>query len=127
MKSKLVSVLALATALSASSVVVAGDQAMMEAAGKELFNKCSACHSLDESKNAFGPSLIGVVGRQAAVLPRFAYSDALRNSGLTWTEDNLRKWVAGNDEFVPGTRMRHVAITDTAEQDYLLAYLKTLK
>lgn len=117
----------LAASISFSAVAVADDQAMMEAAGKELFNKCSACHSLDESKNAFGPSLIGVVGRQAASLPRFAYSDALKNSGLTWTDENLRKWIAGNDEFVPGTRMRHVEITDKAEQDYLIAYLKTLK
>jgi cytochrome c len=28
---------------------------------------------------------------------------------------------------VPGTRMRHVQITDIAEQNYLLAYLKSLK
>jgi cytochrome c len=119
--------LLLAASISFSSSVMADSEAMMQAAGKELFNKCSACHSLDESKNAFGPSLIGVVGRQAASLPRFAYSDALRNSNITWDEENLRKWIAGNDTFVPGTRMRHVEITDKAEQDYLIAYLKTLK
>ncbi len=110
-----------------ASVAVADTDAMMEAAGEELFSKCSACHATDSSKNAFGPSLIGVVGRKAASLPRFAYSDALAQSGLTWNEANLRKWIAGNDDFVPGTRMRHVAITDPAEQDYLIAYLKTLK
>ena len=119
--------LLLAASISFSSSVMADSEAMMQAAGKELFNKCSACHSLDESKNAFGPSLIGVVGRKAASLPRFAYSDALRNSDITWTDENLRKWIAGNDTFVPGTRMRHVEITDKAEQDYLIAYLKTLK
>ena len=117
----------LAAMISFSSAAVADTEAMMQAAGKELFTKCSACHSVDSSKNAFGPSLIGVVGRPAAALPRFAYSDALKNSGISWTEENLRKWIAGNDEFVPGTRMRHVEITDRAEQDYLIAYLKTLK
>ncbi|WP_067868667.1 c-type cytochrome [Neptuniibacter marinus] len=122
-----VALMGLVASLSLSSVAVAADtEAMMQAAGKDIFTKCSACHSLDASKNAFGPSLIGVVGREAASLPRFAYSDALRNSGITWTEDNLRKWIAGNDQFVPGTRMRHVEITDKAEQDYLIAYLKTL-
>lgn len=126
MKIKL-ALLSLAASISISSVAVADEEAMMQAAGQEQFNnKCTACHSLDTSKNAFGPSLIGVVGRKAASLPRFAYSDALRKSDITWNEENLRKWVAGNDEFVPGTRMRHVAITDTAEQDYLIAYLKTL-
>jgi cytochrome c len=123
MKTKL-ALLGLAASLSFSAV--ADTEEMMQAAGKEQFNKCTACHSLDESKNAFGPSLIGVFGREAASLPRFAYSDALRKSGITWNEDNLRKWIAGNDEFVPGTRMRHVEITDKAEQDYLIAYLKTL-
>lgn len=125
MKNKL-ALLGLAASISISSVAVADTEQMMQAAGKEQFNKCTACHSLDESKNAFGPSLIGVVGRKAASLPRFAYSDALRDADITWTEDNLRKWIAGNDEFVPGTRMRHVEITDKAEQDYLIAYLKTL-
>lgn len=125
MKTKLS--LLLAASISFSSSVMADSEAMMQAAGQELFSKCSACHSLDASKNAFGPSLIGVVGRQAASLPRFAYSDALKNSNITWDEENLRKWIAGNDTFVPGTRMRHVEITDKAEQDYLIAYLKTLK
>ena len=119
--------LLLAGSLSCSSFVLADTQEMMEAAGQQLFSKCSACHSIDSSKNAFGPSLVGVVGRKAASLPRFAYSDALSQSGITWTEENLRKWIAGNDEFVPGTRMRHVEITDRAEQDFLIAYLKTLK
>ncbi|MBQ0756965.1 MAG: c-type cytochrome [Amphritea sp.] len=105
---------------------VQADEAAMAAAGADVFKRCEACHSVDSSKNAFGPSLIGVVGRQAASLPRFSYSEALQKSGITWTEDNLRQWVADNTKLVPGTRMRHVAITDTAEQDYLIAFLKTL-
>lgn len=98
-----------------------------EAAGKQLFHQCAACHALDSSKNAFGPSLYNVVGRKAGSIPRFDYSDALKGSNITWTEDTLRQWIAGNDKFVPGTRMRHVAITDRAEQDYLIAFLKSLK
>mgnify|MGYP001472047247 CR=1 FL=1 len=98
-----------------------------EAAGKQVFHQCAACHSLDSSKNAFGPSLYNVVGRKAGSMPRFDYSEALKASNITWTEDNLRQWIAGNDTFVPGTRMRHVAITDKAEQDYLIAFLKALK
>ena len=95
-----------------------------ENAGKQVFHHCMACHSVEPGKLGFGPNLHGVVGRPAASLPTFVYSDALKASGIIWTEDNLRKWIAGNTDFVPGTRMRHVAITDKAEQDYLLAYLK---
>ena len=95
-----------------------------ESAGKQVFHRCMACHSVEPGKLGFGPNLHGVIGRPAASLPTFVYSDALKASGIIWTEDNLRKWIAGNTDFVPGTRMRHVAITDKAEQDYLLAYLK---
>ena len=126
MKSKILGMSILAATLSFTSFAQASNEKMMQAAGQEIFKKCSACHSTDASKNAFGPSLVGVINRKAASLPRFAYSDALRKSGLTWTEANLRRWVAGNDILVPGTRMRHVQITDKAEQDYLLAYLKSL-
>jgi cytochrome c len=126
MKSKILGMSILAAALSFTSIAQASNEKMMQAAGQEIFKKCSACHSSDGSKNTFGPSLVGVIDRKAASLPRFAYSDALKKSGLTWTEANLRRWVAGNDILVPGTRMRHVQITDTAEQNYLLAYLKSL-
>lgn len=123
---KLVKPLIVSAALAVSvSANAAGS--MEEAAGKEVFKRCHACHSEDPSKNTFGPSLTGVVGRSAASLPRFNYSDALKNSGITWTEENLRMWVADNEKLVPGTRMRHVSISDEAEQNYLIAYLKTLK
>lgn len=127
MKSKILGMSVLAAIISFTSFAKADNEMMMQAAGQEIFKKCSACHSSDGSKNTFGPSLVGVVNRKAASLPRFAYSDALKKSGLTWTEANLRRWVAGNDILVPDTRMRHVQITDKAEQNYLLAYLKSLK
>ena len=91
------------------------------------FHQCASCHSLDTSANAFGPSLIGVYGRTAGTIPRFAYSEAVQKSGIVWNEDNLRKWISGNDTFIPGTRMRHVAITDKAKQDELISFLKALK
>ncbi len=126
MRKVILKLLSMTALLSLASVNVQADSAAMAAAGAEIFKRCQACHSEDPSKNAFGPSLVGVVDRPAASLPRFVYSEGLTNSGLTWTEDNLRKWVADNTQLVPGTRMRHVAITDLAEQDYLIAYLKTL-
>lgn len=98
-----------------------------EAAGELVFHRCMACHSVDKVPNTFGPSLVGVVGRKAGSLPDFEYSAAMKASGIVWSADTLRKWMANNDGFMPGTRMRHVAITDPAEQDYLLAFLRSLK
>jgi cytochrome c len=64
--------------------------------------------------------------RPAGTLPRFAYSDALKASGIVWTEDSLRQWLANNEKLVPGTRMKHVSITDPAAQDFLIAYIGSL-
>ncbi|SFP53723.1 c-type cytochrome [Pseudomonas borbori] len=127
MKTILLASLAFSSALAVVPSVQADEQAM-EAAGRQLFtHHCTACHSLDTSENAFGPSLFGVVDRPAASVPRFAYSEAMQASGITWSEDNLRKWIADNEALVPGTRMRHVSITDQAEQDYLISFLRSLK
>lgn len=97
------------------------------AAGIQVFFKCKKCHSMDPSKNTFGPNLRGVYMRAAASLPRFEYSEELKASGIVWDEANLRDWVAGNTWLVRGTRMRHVQITDKAEQDYLITFLKSFK
>lgn len=98
-------------------------------AGQQLFkDHCAVCHTLQRGAPfVFGPSLQGVVGRPAGSAAGFPYSDALKKSGLVWTEDNLRKWIADPAHTVPNTLMPHVALSDPAEQIYLIAYLKTLK
>lgn len=98
-------------------------------AGKNIYMEhCAVCHAWNASIPVkMGPSLVGIVGRPAASQPGFPYSDALKKSGIVWTEDNLKKWLADNAHMVPGTLMPHVSITDPAEQIYLIEYLKTLK
>lgn len=100
----------------------------MAKAGEIMFeHRCRSCHADDAAKQSYGPSLVGIVGRKAAGLPGFAYSDALKASGIVWTEAALKAWMADNTSIMPGTRMRHVGITDAAEQDFIVAYLKSLK
>ena len=98
-------------------------------AGKNIYMEhCSVCHAWNASIPVkMGPSLVGILGRPAASQPGFPYSDALKKSGIVWTEDNLKKWLADNAHMVPGTLMPHVSISDPAEQIYLIEYLKTLK
>ena len=119
-------VAALATLPSATAGQMPIERAKI-AAGEVVFQtQCRACHSPDPAENTFGPTLAGVIDRPAGDLPRFAYSDAMRESGVVWTADNLRLWMADNEGFMPGTRMRHVSITDPAAQDFLLAYIGSL-
>jgi cytochrome c len=99
-----------------------------QAAGRKLFSDhCAICHTQVAGVRAYGPTLNGVVGRPAGSTAGFPYSDALKQSGLTWTDENLRKWIADPAHMVPNTLMPHPAIPDEAERIYLVAYLKTLK
>jgi cytochrome c len=99
-----------------------------QAAGRKIFDDhCAICHTLNRGQPfLFGPSLEGVVGRPAGSLANFPYSDGLKKSGLVWTEENLRKWIADSSHTVPKTLMEHVSISDPAEQIYVVQYLKTL-
>ncbi len=101
-----------------------------QAAGQKIFDDhCASCHSLKRRKPSrlFGPNLNGVVGRPAGIVAGFPYSDALKQSGLVWTEGNLRKWIADSAGTIPNALMPHVSVSDPAEQIYLIEYLKTLK
>ena len=100
----------------------------MQAAGRKVYAEhCAACHAQKADARAFGPKLSGVVGRRAASVAGFPYSDALKNSGLTWTVDNLKEWLANPSHLVPNTLMPHVSLRDPAEQLYVIEYLRHLK
>jgi cytochrome c len=98
------------------------------AAGRQLFDDhCAACHSRTGVAKGFAPSLVGVVGRHAGTAPGFAYSPALKNSGIVWSEANLMKWIADAPGTVPGTPMPHVSFKDPAERLFIVEYLKALR
>ncbi len=94
-------------------------------AGKTVFNKCKACHSVD--KNMVGPHLGGIVGRKVASVADYAYSDALKAKDWTWDEASLDKWLQGPSKDVPGTKMIFAGIHDDTDRANLIEYLKTLK
>ena len=99
-------------------------------AGKKLFdNTCIACHSIAPNQNGIGPSLFGVVGRPAGSLPGFTYSEAMRNSGITWSAENLDKHLADTRNFIPGNRMGGFfkGVAAAGERESIIAYLSTLK
>ncbi len=90
--------------------------------GQELFGeRCTACHALDSNK--FGPMLGGVVGRKAGSVPGYPYSPALESAGLTWSADNLDRWLAGPQQFIPGVKMP-VRVLETTSRRDIIAYLQ---
>ena len=95
--------------------------------GKQLFQqRCQMCHGVDAAKpSVLAPNLAGVVGRKAASTG-FAYSPALKASGLTWDRATLDTFLAAPMKLVPGTRMV-VALSDAQQRAAVVAYLASLK
>jgi len=90
--------------------------------GKEIFaERCNACHTMDGNKT--GPMLRNVVGRAAGSVAGYHYSPALQSAHLTWSEDNLDRWLQGPKDFVPGARMP-VRVLDVPSRRDVIAYLK---
>lgn len=91
------------------------------------YAQCISCHSVKPGVNGVGPSLHGIVGRKAASVVGYAYSDPLKNAGLTWDDASLDKWLAAPMTMVPGTKMVFPGMTDAARRKAVIDYLATLK
>lgn len=91
------------------------------------FGICKSCHSVEPGVTVFGPSLHGVYGTRAGTAPGYAFSDALKSSGLVLDDATLDKWLANPIALVPGTRMGYAGQPDPARRKAIIAYLKTLK
>jgi cytochrome c len=95
------------------------------AAGASTFKICKTCHQIGENaKNFVGPALNGVVGRKAGTYPGYNYSDANKNSGLTWDEATLTKYLHNPREVVPGTKMAFPGLPNDQDVANVIAYLK---
>lgn len=91
--------------------------------GQKIFaTRCAECHSL--TKNIFGPSLGGVVGRRAGTVPAYPYSAALKQSAIVWDAASLDKWLSGPQKFLPGALMP-VSIDDPRTRADIIAYLES--
>lgn len=55
----------------------------------------------------FGPSLVGVLGRQAGTVPGYQYSRAFLGTlrGMVWTRTTLDRWITDTRDWVPGAIM----------------------
>jgi cytochrome c len=116
--------------MAAVLVAVAAAPAMAQdaAAGEKDFVVCRACHQIGpNAKNAVGPELNGVVGRKAGSVPGYEYSEANKNSGITWTAEELTSYLANPQKVVPHTKMVfpgfHGATADQKIKD-VIAYLE---
>jgi cytochrome c len=114
------------TALALVGLTVATHSFAQDAAeGENVFKKCRACHQVGETaKNGVGPRLNGLFGRKAGSIEGFNYSEANKNSGVTWTEDVFSKYIADPKAFMPGNKMAFAGLKDEKEVKDVTAFLK---
>jgi cytochrome c len=98
--------------------------ASMKDGGRDSFEKrCTGCHALDKIK--IGPPLRGVFGRKAGKDPQFTYSDALKNTPVTWDEPTLDRWLTDTESVIPDNDMAF-RLNDPADRASIIAYLRQL-
>ena len=92
--------------------------------GQVSFNKCLACHAIGEgAKNKVGPELNGLDGRKSGTAPDYSYSDANKNSGITWNEAEFKDYIKDPKAKVPGTKMTFAGIKSETEINDLWAFV----
>ena len=90
--------------------------------GAQIYQRCLACHSLEYNRS--GPKHCGLFGRQAGTIPGYAYSKAMKASGITWDESSLDRFLENPLMALPGTKMAYAGVKDPQERADLIAYLR---
>jgi cytochrome c len=120
MKQPTLSTLIVIASAAASSAAPAQDVA----AGKTSFNKCLACHAVGEgAKNKVGPVLNGLAGRKSGTVEGYSYTEANKNSGITWDEASFKDYIKDPKAKIPGTKMVFAGIKNEQEAGDLWAFL----
>jgi cytochrome c len=97
------------------------------AKGEQVAKICATCHNFTKGgPNAIGPNLYGVVGRARGSHEGFAYSDAMKAKGGSWTLADLNKFLWKPKWFVDGTKMTFVGLKKPEDRAAVIAYLRTL-
>ena len=110
----------------AASSLASAAQAQDAAAGKTSFNKCLPCHSIGPgAKNKVGPELNGLDGRKSGAAPDYNYTDANKNSGISWNEAQFKEYIKDPKAKIPGTKMTFAGIKSENEINNLWAYVSS--
>ncbi len=92
------------------------------ARGMQIYQRCQLCHSIEH--DLVGPRHLGLFGRKAGSIVGYPYSTAMKNSGITWSEETLDQFLRGPQAFVPGTRMTFTGLPNEQDRADVIAYLK---
>jgi len=92
-------------------------------AGRLVFRKCQACHSIEPGKNMLGPSLAGVIGRKAGTEAGYNYSPAMKSADIVWNPGTLDQYLTDPAKVVPGNKMPFPGLKTEDDRADVIAYL----
>ena len=106
----------------------AGELATLVADGRSEVLHCNSCHALSaDAPPPFGddqgPHLEAIVGRPAAAVEGFAYTEVLRQADIVWDIPTLDRWLENPDAPVVGLCRPFAGISDAQQRLALIAYL----
>ena len=94
--------------------------------GEKVFKKCAACHATEAGKHRVGPSLAGLIGRQAGTIDGYKYSSAMvayGDSGIVWSAETLDPYLVKPREVVKGTKMAFPGLKEDQDRADVIAYI----
>lgn len=91
--------------------------------GERVFNKCKACHVLEDGANGVGPHLYDVVGRDVGAVDGYSYSGALSEVADVWTAEELYAFLENPAGYAPGTSMGFAGLGKSEDRANVIAYI----
>lgn len=94
--------------------------------GEKIFKKCKQCHTLEVGKKKIGPSLAGVIGRQAGTVEGFKYSKSMiefGEAGNSWDAALLDTYLTKPRDLVKKTKMTFPGLKKEEDRADVIAYL----
>jgi cytochrome c len=99
-------------------------------AGAKVFKKCAACHVADKKQNKIGPTLNGIVGRKAASIADYKYSEGslahAKETGEVWDEAKLDTYLTDPKAYIPKNKMAFPGLKNPDDRKAVIAYLKSI-
>lgn len=93
--------------------------------GAKIYARCRACHTLEQGdRHKVGPNLWAVYGSTAGTKEGFAYSKAMKASGVVWDEVTMDAYLTKPAQFMPGNKMTFIGLKKQEDRDAVQAYMK---
>jgi cytochrome c len=90
-------------------------------------NQCATCHTLNAADPPRqGPTLAGVIGRRAGIVPGFGYSPGFAKADFVWDAARLDAYLTRPQSVIPGAVMPY-AQANPETRKAIITYLEGQK